>query len=127
MNIQVRRLLSAAEKTAYRILHNSSVDLAVTGLSEAGKTVFITSLIHNLLCGNKSSGNNERSLDGFKPVAEGTLSHVALPPAGSQRRPLFPFGDCLKALASDATWPKRTGATSEIEVKFRFSGKRPMN
>ena len=35
--------------TAADFVQGSTVSLAVTGLSRAGKTVFITSLIHNLL------------------------------------------------------------------------------
>jgi predicted YcjX-like family ATPase len=37
--------------------------LGVTGLSRAGKTIFITALIHNLLTGGR--------LPGFAPLTEG--------------------------------------------------------
>ena len=37
--------------------------LGVTGLSRAGKTIFITALVHNLLTGGR--------LPGFAPLADG--------------------------------------------------------
>ena len=54
--------------------------LGVTGLSRAGKTIFITALVHNLLTGGR--------LPGFGPMAEGRLIGARLaesPDAGIPR------------------------------------------
>jgi len=44
--------------------------LGVTGLSRAGKTIFITALVHNLLTGGR--------LPGFAPLADGRFIALAL-------------------------------------------------
>ena len=54
--------------------------LGVTGLSRAGKTIFITALIHNLLTGGR--------LPGFAPLTEGRFIGARLaesPDAGVPR------------------------------------------
>ena len=114
-------MLSAARSAFYGATHSCSVDLAVTGLSRAGKTVFVTSLLQNLLCTGASAYRNGGSLDAFIPFKNGALRNVMLPPSGHRNRPRFPFEECLRALASDSpSWPKRTGAVSEIELRLQF-------
>ena len=114
-------MLSAAGDALYGATHSSSVNLAVTGLTRAGKTVFVTSLVQNLLRIDVSMRQNAGSLDAFIPVKNGALRNVMLPPAGHKNRPRFPFEESLRQLASeDPSWPKRTGAVSEIELRLQF-------
>jgi predicted YcjX-like family ATPase len=121
MQLQIGRLLSKAGSTFYRVAHSSSIDLAVTGLSRAGKTVFVTSLVQNLRRTDPSIYRDGGSLEAFLPFKSGALRNVALPPSGHRIRPRFPFEECLGALASEnPSWPKRTGAVSEIEVRLQF-------
>jgi predicted YcjX-like family ATPase len=51
------------------LIKGSTVSLAVTGLSRAGKTVFITSLVHNLL----SALHQPHRMPLLKAVGDGRL------------------------------------------------------
>ena len=125
MQLRIRRILSAAGGALYAVTHGSTVDLAVTGLSRAGKTVFVTSLVQNLLCTDGAVHRGGGTLDAFIPFNTGALRGVMLPPSGHRNRPRFPFEACLKALASDhPSWPNRTGAVSEIELRLQFGSTR---
>ncbi len=86
--------------------------LGVTGLSRAGKTVFITSLIANLL---------ERSRMG-QLKAGGRIEAVYLQPQPDDTLPRFGFEDHLAALTGDAPhWPESTRAVSELRLSFRIA------
>ena len=86
--------------------------LGVTGLSRAGKTVFITSLIANLL---------ERSRMG-QLKAGGRIEAVYLQPQPDDTLPRFAFEDHLAALTGDAPhWPDSTRAVSELRLSFRIA------
>jgi len=95
----------------------STVRLAVTGLSRAGKTVFITSLIHNLL--SATQGSPRMPL--LKAVAEKRLLAAKLESIGAQTLPRFPYtANIAKMSARPPDWPERTTDVSEIEVDLRF-------
>src|SRR5262249_12539333 len=70
----------------------STVNLAVTGLSRSGKTVFITSLIHNLL----SAVHNPNRMPLLGVVAGGRLMGTRLEEAGAQRLPRFRYEDNIE-------------------------------
>lgn len=121
MDLGIGRILEAGWDGLYQLTHSSSVDLAVTGLSGAGKTVFVTSLVQNLLRAGGSEHRSGGSLEAFLPFKNGALRSVMLPPSGHRNRPRFPFEECLGALASETpSWPKRTGVVSEIELRLQF-------
>ena len=61
-------LLSGVPELA-ELVKGSTVSLAVTGLSRAGKTVFITSLVHNLL----SARHQPHRMPLLKSVGDGRL------------------------------------------------------
>ena len=86
------------------------VRLGVTGLSRAGKTVFITSLVANLL---------ERGrMVQFAPA--GRIDSVFLQPQPDMTLPRFAYEDHLAALTGDAPhWPESTRAVSELRLSFR--------
>jgi len=56
------------------LVKGSTVSLAVTGLSRAGKTVFITSLVHNLL----SALHQPHRMPLLKVVGDGRLAVARL-------------------------------------------------
>ena len=87
------------------------VRLGVTGLSRAGKTVFITSLVANLL---------ERGrMVQFQPA--GRIESVLLQPQPDMTLPRFAYEDHLAALTGDAPhWPDSTRAVSELRLSFRY-------
>jgi predicted YcjX-like family ATPase len=95
----------------------STVWLAVTGLSRAGKTVFITSLVHNLL----SALHNPNRMPLLKVVGEGRLIAARLEGAKAHLLPRFPYQDNIETMATTpAGWPQATADISEIGVDIRF-------
>ncbi|MCK8787139.1 YcjX family protein [Roseomonas sp. NAR14] len=87
------------------ITGQETVRLAVTGLSRAGKTVFLTSLIANLL----AAGSGARTLPALEKAAGGRLRGVRVLPAGIETVPRFDHAAHLAALAADPPrWPSRT-------------------
>ncbi len=95
----------------------STVWLAVTGLSRAGKTVFMTSLIHNLL----SSLHNPNRMPLLRAVGEGRLLAAKLEGAKAYRLPRFPYQTNIERMAATpASWPQATADISEIGIDIRF-------
>jgi len=95
----------------------STVSLAVTGLSRAGKTVFITSLVHNLL----SALHQPYRMPLLKVVGEGRLIAARRAGVQSDSLPRFPYQQNIERMASTpADWPARTTNISEIEINIRF-------
>jgi uncharacterized protein len=99
------------------IARGSTVSLAVTGLSRAGKTVFITSLVHNLL----SALHQPYRMPFLKVVGDGRLASARLASDKADGLPRFPYRRNIERMAaSPANWPARTTDISEIEVDIRF-------
>jgi len=95
----------------------STVRLAVTGLSRSGKTVFITSLVHNLL----STLHQPHRMPLLKAVAEGRLLAARVGRGKADRLPRFPYRRNIERMAATpADWPARTTDISEIEIDIRF-------
>ena len=86
--------------------------LGVTGLSRAGKTVFITGLVANLV---------ERGrMPQLKAAAAGRIEAVYLQPQPDLTLPRFAYEDHLAALTGDdPRWPQSTRAISELRLSFR--------
>lgn len=99
------------------LVSGSTVSLAVTGLSRAGKTVFITSLVHNLL----SALHQPHRMPLLKVVGEGRLVAARLADGGTGGLPRFPYERNIERMAaSPADWPPRTIDISKIEIDIRF-------
>jgi uncharacterized protein len=95
----------------------STVSLAVTGLSRAGKTVFITSLVHNLL----SALHQPYRMPFLKVVGDGRLAAARVVGDKTDGLPRFPYRRNIERMAaSPANWPARTIDMSEIEIDIRF-------
>jgi predicted YcjX-like family ATPase len=96
----------------------ATIYLAVTGLSRSGKTVFITSLVHNLL----SSLHNPNRMPLLGVIGERRLLAANLESAKAYRLPRFPYSENIEKMAGAAPdWPERTEALSEIGIEIRFS------
>ncbi len=93
-------------------LVNPTVRLGVTGLSRAGKTVFISSLVHNLLNGGR--------LPLFEPVRSGRVSRVRLEPQPDDAIPRFQYEDHIQALVRERVWPDSTRAISELRITLDY-------
>ncbi|MEM8790714.1 MAG: YcjX family protein [Pseudomonadota bacterium] len=90
-----------------------TVRLGVTGLSGAGKTVFVTSLIASLL--------NRGRLRTFGPQTEGRIEAAHLRPQPDPEISRFAFEAHLKALTgATPTWPQSTRSVSQIRVSLRY-------
>ncbi len=88
------------------------VRLGVTGLSRAGKTVFITSLVANLL--------EHGRMPGLAAAAEGAILAAYLQPQPDDTVPRFDFETHLAAMTGPAPhWPEGTRAISELRLSLR--------
>lgn len=93
------------------LLADDTLRLGVTGLSRAGKTVFITGLVANLL---------DR---GRMPQLRGAnrIEAAFLQPQPDDTLPRFDFEGHLAALTGDnPRWPDSTRAVSELRLSFRL-------
>ena len=93
-------------------LFEPTLRFGVTGLSRAGKTVFITSLVHNLLHGGR--------LPLFSVQAEGRIAQASLEPQPDDGIARFRYEDHLKKLLEKRIWPQSTNAISELRLKIKF-------
>ncbi len=93
-------------------LINPTVRLGVTGLSRAGKTVFISSLVHNLLHGGR--------LPLFEAMQSGRISGARLEQQPDDAVPRFQYEDHIRALVKDRIWPDSTRAISELRITLDY-------
>lgn len=93
-------------------LFSPSLRLGVTGLSRAGKTVFITSLVHNLLNGGR--------LPLFEPMRSGRISAVRLDAQPDDVVPRFAYEDHIRDLLVERIWPESTRQISELRLTVNF-------
>jgi predicted YcjX-like family ATPase len=109
-------LFKALDRTD--LTSGSTVWLAVTGLSRSGKTVLITSLVHNLL----SAQHNPNRMTLFKAVGEGRLVAAQIEGAKAHRLPRFPYRHNIEIMAeSRPDWPGSTADISEIGIDVHYA------
>ena len=86
-------------------LNTPALRLGVTGLSRAGKTVFIAALARNLIEGGR--------LPFFEPYAQGRIQRAYLEPQPDDAVPRFDYEAHLAALQGDPpSWPQSTSRTA---------------
>lgn len=102
------------ENAAGRIgdIFEPSLRIGVTGLSRAGKTVFITSLVQNLLHGGK--------LPMFEAHQSGRLSKVYLNPQPDDDVPRFAIEKHAAQLTELREWPSSTRSISQLRLTLEF-------
>ena len=93
-------------------LVNPTLRLGVTGLSRAGKTVFISSLVHNLLHGGR--------LPLFEALQSGRISATRLEEQPDDAIPRFQYEDHISALVNERIWPQSTRAISELRLTIDY-------
>ena len=92
---------------------NPTIRLGVTGLSRAGKTVFITSLVHNLIAGGR--------LPFFRPLAEGRIKRAYLQPQPNDAIPRFNYEEHLAKLTGETpVWPESTRRISQLRLTVEY-------
>jgi len=111
-------LAAAARALAERALRRR-LRVAVTGLSRAGKTVFLTALLHNLHLAARLKEGQTGHLPFFDPVAHETLEDVTLRPLDDL--PAFPFLPNLDRLLDPAPdFPPSTTGLSGFGAALRY-------
>ncbi|MDB5505440.1 MAG: Amino acid regulated cytosolic protein [Devosia sp.] len=112
LGIALANLRDAASGTVTPTLR-----LGVTGLSRAGKTIFITALIHNLLTGAR--------LPGFTPAADGRLVGAEIAQYPDKAMPRFAYEQHLAALTGhQPVWPDSTRRISQLRVTLKYQSTR---
>ena len=107
-----------------RTFNEDVIGLAVTGLSRAGKTVFITSLIQNLL----AMGDDRNSLPALSQHLQNgsasRLKRVSVIPPRDGITPWFDYAAKLARLAAESPgWPAPTDDLSEISLQLHIDRK----
>jgi predicted YcjX-like family ATPase len=91
---------------------NPTVRLGVTGLSRAGKTVFITALIHGLTRGGR--------FPVFEPFATGRIARAKLAPQPDDAVPRFDYENHVRTLIEQRRWPNSTVDISELRLVIDY-------
>ena len=89
-----------------------NIRLGVTGLSRAGKSVFITALIHNLINGGR--------LPLFEPHAERRIARAYLEPQPDDDVPRFAYETHVEKLVSERHWPEGTRSISQLRLTLDY-------
>ena len=107
------RLTSAVTGTVSEAFFEPVLRLGVTGLAGAGKTVFITALVHNMM--------NRARMGQMQAVAGDRIAAAYLQPQPDDMLPRFDYETHLAALtAADPHWPESTRTVSELRLSFRL-------
>ncbi len=93
-------------------LLNPTVRLGVTGLSRAGKTVFITALVHGLLRGGR--------FPVFESLATGRIARARLEPQPDDAVPRFAYESHVRTLIDERHWPTSTVDISELRLVIDY-------
>lgn len=93
-----------------------TIRLGVTGLSRAGKTVFITALVHNLVHGGR--------LPLFDAYHEGRLAEARLKPQPDDDVPRFDYEAHVRDLVERRVWPQSTKRISELRIVIEYESAR---
>jgi predicted YcjX-like family ATPase len=90
------------------------IRLGVTGLSRAGKTVFITSLVANLL--------DRGRMPGLLAAQQGRIVAAFLQPQPNDLVPRFEYEKHLRAMTGpNPVWPESTRAISQLRLSLRVA------
>jgi predicted YcjX-like family ATPase len=100
-------------------LFNPTIRLGVTGLSGAGKTVFITALVHQLLHAGR--------LPVFEALSSGRIARARLEPQPDDAVPRFDYETHLHALTEERRWPESTSRISELRLVIEYQSARGKN
>lgn len=106
------RTIEGARDTVNETLFEPVIRLGVTGLARSGKTVFITSLVANLL--------DRGRMPQLLAASEGRITAAYLQPQPDDTVPRFEYETHLGALtARKPHWPESTRAISELRVSLK--------
>ncbi|WP_374545187.1 YcjX family protein [Rhodoblastus sp.] len=117
-----REARSSAANLAEVFARGRGLRLGVTGLSRAGKTVFITALAQQLTTlAHAAAEGRKNPLPVFRLAAEGRLIAGRLEPQPDDHVARFAFEDHVAALTGpDRLWPQSTRQISELRLLLDF-------
>ena len=108
-------VLRGIEETGEAIsetLFEPTLRLGVTGLARSGKTVFITSLVANLM--------DRDRMPGLRAAATGAIRTAWLQPQPDDTVPRFAFEEHMAALTGpEPRWPESTRSVSELRLSLK--------
>ena len=108
----IMRSVETAQDGVNELLFEPVIRLGVTGLSRAGKTVFITSLVANLM--------DRGRMPGLRAAADGRILSAYLQPQPDDDVPRFDFETHLSALkGAEPRWPRSTRTISQLRLSLR--------
>jgi uncharacterized protein len=110
--IEEARLSARALRDYGDSLFNPTVRLGVTGLSRAGKTVFIQALIPGLTHGGR--------FPVFEAFASGRIARARLEPQPDDAVPRFNYEGHINTLIDERRWPNSTVDISELRLVIGY-------
>jgi len=110
--VEEARISARALKDFSENLFNPTLRLGITGLSRAGKTVFITALIHGLTRGGR--------FPVFEPFASGRIARARLEPQPDDAVPRFDYERHVHTLIGERAWPNSTVDISELRLVIDY-------
>ncbi len=109
---QITRSVDAVAGTLTAPFTDPVIRLGVTGLSRAGKTVFITSLVANLL--------DRGRMPQLQAASSGAIRAAFLQPQPDDTLPRFDYETYLGQItAKDPSWPDGTRQISELRLSLK--------
>src|SRR3954447_8998396 len=118
MTTSFRTLIEEARLSARALfdfgesLFNPTLRLGVTGLSRAGKTVFITALIHGLTRGGR--------FPVFEAFATGRIARAPLAPQRDEGVPRYAYESHMHSLIGEGHWPSSTVDINELRLVIDY-------
>ena len=95
-------------------MRGPALRVGVTGLARSGKTVFVTSLVNNLLAHGR--------LPVLAAAAEGRIARAQLDPQPDDAVPRFPYEEHLAALSGPGRhWPQSTRRISQLRLRIEYA------
>src|ERR1700685_4377220 len=110
--VEEARISARALKDFSDNLFNPTLRLGITGLSRAGKTVFITALIHGLTRGGR--------FPVFEPLASGRIARAYLAPQPDDALPRLHYERHVRTLIDERAWPNSTVDISELRLVIDY-------
>ncbi len=93
-------------------LTEPTLRLGVTGLARAGKTIFISSSLHNMIHGGR--------LPTFDAHASGRIGKAEISPQPDKLVPRFRYEDHIADLTQNRIWPVSTSRTSQVRLSLTY-------
>src|ERR1700751_2682571 len=110
--VEEARLSARALMDFGESLFSPTIRLGVTGLSRAGKTVFITALVHGLTRGGR--------FPVFEAFDTGRIARARLESQPDDGVPRFAYESHLKSLVKDRCWPNSTVDISQLRLVIDY-------